>query len=350
MNYLKSFYSSPPSLSIKLNKNKHNFFQYISKENKIFLYPTYFDNDIISGEIELNLNDNKSIIVNSLSIYLIGILHNEKINLSEIIFQDTLELLGQTKRIEIINKITKFNFCFQPTSKPYETYIGESTQIRYYLNVVGNIITDEEFSKIEKKVEICCLKPVPKKICDEFYLNKENNKNININIGIENVIHVNIKLLKSNYCMDDEIVGKIKIVKSELKLNGIFLEIKKEEKIYLENKELVNTENMARYELAEGFPEEGDEIYFRYYLTGVKNLTPSYKNNNDDKDKNNKFEVKNFLTFEFNDDTGYQFFKNIEIAIYRMNLANILPKGEDKNEKENTGEKFISIKSQLKNK
>ena len=143
------------------------------------------------------------------------------------------------------------------------------------------------------------------------------------------------------------IAGKIKIVKSELKLNGIFLEIKKEEKIYLENKESVNTENMARYELAEGFPEEGDEIYFRYYLTGVKNLTPSYKNNNDEK---NKFEVKYFLTFEFNDDTGYQFFKNIEITIYRMNLTNILPKGEDKNEKENTGEKFISIKSQLKNK
>ena len=350
MNYIKSFYSSPPSLSIKLNKNKHNCFQYISKENNIFIYPTYFDNDKISGEIELNLNNNKSIIIKSLSIYLIGILHNEKMNLSEIIFQDTLELLGQKNPIEIINKITKFDFCFQPTNKPYETYIGESTQIRYYLNVVGNMIIDEEFSKIEKKVEICCLKPAPKKICDEFYLTKENNKNININIGLENVIHVNIKLLKSNYCMDDAIVGKIKIVKSNLKLNGIFLEIKKEEKINLENRDLEITENMARYELVEGFPEEGDEIYFRYYLTGVKNLTPSYKNNNDDKDKINKFEVKYFITFEFNDGTGYQFFKNIEITIYRMNLAKILPKGEDKNEKENTGEKFISVKSQLKNK
>ena len=352
MNYLKSFYSSSPSLIIKLKRNKHNFYQYISKDNKVFSYPTYFDNDKISGEIELNLNNNKSIIINSLSIYLIGILHNEKLNLSETIFQDIIEIIDQNNPINIINKITNFNFCFQPKNKPYETYLGNYTQITYYLNVIGNMIIDDNVSKIEKKLEICCLKPTPKKICDEFYLNKDNNKNKNINIGIENVIHVNINLLKSNYFMDDVIVGKIKIIKSELQLNGIFLEIKKEEKINFEKNNFTNSETMARYELVEGFPETGDEIYFRYYLSGVKNLTPSYNNNdNNDKDKKNIFEVRYFLAFEFNDDTGYQFFKNIEITIYRMNLNNIISKNDsnEKKDEENEKEKFISVKNQLKN-
>ena len=71
---------------------------------------------------------------------------------------------------------------------------------------------DDNFSKIEKKIEICCLKPALKKIYGDYYLNKDNNNSLSVNIGIENVILVNIKLLKTKYCLDDEIVGKMKIV------------------------------------------------------------------------------------------------------------------------------------------
>lgn len=77
------------------------------------------------------------------------------------------------------------------------------------------------------------MKPISKNICEDYFLNKNNNKEININIGIENVIHVKINLLKSKYCLDDEIIGKITIVKSETTLNNIFLEIKREEKLTL---------------------------------------------------------------------------------------------------------------------
>ena len=41
MNYIKSLYSSSPSISIKLDKNKHNFFQYITNTHT-FYFPTYF--------------------------------------------------------------------------------------------------------------------------------------------------------------------------------------------------------------------------------------------------------------------------------------------------------------------
>ena len=97
----------------------------------------------------------------------------------------------------------------------------------------------------------------------------------------------------------------------------------------------------ARYELVEGYPELWDEIHFRYYLNGVKNLTPSYKNenSNDNSDKEKKFEVRYFLTFEFNDNKGYQFFKHIEIMIYRMNLNNLNLQIDKKENKDK--EKFI---------
>ena len=351
MNYIKFFFSFSPSISIKLDKNNHNYFQYISKDNKILSYPTYYDKDKISGNIELDLNSNNSITVNSLLIYLTGILQNDNSKISEIIFQDEIQIIKKETPINIIDKNSIFNFSFNPKEKPYETYIGISTQIKYFLNVIANFVIDNSFSKIENKLEICCLKPATKEICDLYYLNKDNNKNLNINIGVENVIHVNIKLLKTKYCLDDVIIGKIKIVKSEIQLNNIFLEIKKEEKINVGNINFANCENMARYELVEGYPEEEDEIYFRYYLNGVKNISPSYYNMNKENKEEKKFEVRYFLSFEFNDDTGYQFFKNIEITIFRMNLNNLKIKDEKKEKKENNNEdKFISVKNELNNK
>ena len=343
MNYLKSLYESSPSVSIKLEPNNCKCFKYISKDNKIISYPTYYDNDKISGLIELKLNSNKSTIIDSIKILLIGIIQNK--NISEKIYEEILPILEANSSQTLINEITNFNFCFKQSFKPYESYFGECIQIKYYLKVIVNT-KKEDFSTetIENHLEICCLKPISKNICEDYFLNKNNNKEININIGIENVIHVKINLLKSKYCLDDEIIGKITIVKSETTLNNIFLEIKREEKININNLNLAYCQDLAKFELMEGIPEEGDEMFFRFYLNGVKNLSPSYYNI-DEKEK--KYEVRYFLTFEFNDDKGYQFFKNVEIEIYRMNLNNLIL---DNNNKENNKKTFISIKNKLNDK
>jgi len=343
MNYLKSLYESSPSVSIKLGTNNNKCFNYISKENKIISYPTYYDDDIISGIIELKLNSNKSTIIDSINILLIGILQNKN-NVSEKIYEEILPILEGYNPQALINEITNFNFCFKKSVKPYESYLGESIQIKYYLKVIANIKKEDISTEtIENQLEICCLKPIAKNICEDYFLNKNNNKEISINIGIENLIHVKINLLKTKYCLDDEIIGRISIVKSERTLNNIFLEIKREEKINIENLNLAFCQDLEKFELMEGIPEEGDEICFRYYLNGVKNLSPSYYNI-DEKEK--KFEVRYFLAFEFNDDQGYQFFKNVEIEIYRMNLNNLIVD----NNKENNKKTFISIKNKLNDK
>ena len=349
MNYFKSFYTYSPSVSIKLEPNNHKKFKYITKDNIIQSFPTYYDKDKISGNIELKLNNNKSILIESLNIYLLGLFQNNNAKISDKIFEDSIQIIGPNNPETIISEINNFNFVFEPKSKPYETYIGDSIQIIYVLTVIAKIKVNNNSQEINNQVGICCLKPATKKIYEEYYLNKEYNKNLNINIGVENVIHVNIKLFKTKYCLDDVIVGKIKINKSEIQLNNIFLEIKREEKTITGDTNLSNIQNLGKYELVEGYPETGDEIYFRYYLNGVKNLGPSYNNNKDDKDK--KYEVKYYVSFEFNDDQGYQFFKNIEIGIYRMYLDNILNQNEEdnKNNIENKNE-FLSVKKQLNKK
>lgn len=337
MEYLKFFYSSPPSIEINLKSNGHKSYKYITKDNKIIEYPTFYDNDEISGNIILKLNNTKSLIYEYVSINICGILtidsQNSKIKTE--IYKECQELTGKKSPNIITNEITNFSFNFTPKIKPYETYIGSLLQIRYYINAIIKTNNTNSPPLIEKQIEIVCLKLPKKEICDKIYLKEKNKEKKEINIGVENVIHVRINLLKTKFFLDDVIIGKIKIIKSEIELNNIFLTIKREEKYYQLDDIKVKNEDLSNYEIAEGFIEQGDELCFKYFLKNIKNLTPSYDYKNDN---NNKISVKYYLCFCFNDDQGYQFFKHIEIDIYRMNISDI-----DKEEA-----KFISIRNLMK--
>ena len=337
MEYLKFFYSSPPSIEINLKSNGHKSYKYITKDNKIIEYPTFYDNDEISGNIILKLNNTKSLIYEYVSINICGILtidsQNSKIKTE--IYKECQELTGKKSPNIITNEITNFSFNFTPKIKPYETYIGSLLQIRYYINAIIKTNNTNSPPLIEKQIEIVCLKLPKKEICDKIYLKEKNKEKKEINIGVENVIHVRINLLKTKFFLDDVIIGKIKIIKSEIELNSIFLTIKREEKYYQLDDIKVKNEDLSNYEIAEGFIEQGDELCFKYFLKNIKNLTPSYDYKNDN---NNKISVKYYLCFCFNDDQGYQFFKHIEIDIYRMNISDI-----DKEEA-----KFISIRNLMK--
>ena len=337
MEYLKFFYSSPPSIEINLKSNGHKSYKYITKDNKIIEYPTFYDNDEISGNIILKLNNTKSLIYEYVSINICGILtidsQNSKIKTE--IYKECQELTGKKSPNIITNEITNFSFNFTPKIKPYETYIGSLLQIRYYINAIIKTNNTNSPPLIEKQIEIVCLKLPKKEICDKIYLKEKNKEKKEINIGVENVIHVRINLLKTKFFLDDVIIGKIKIIKSEIELNSIFLTIKREEKYYQLDDIKVKNEDLSNYEIAEGFIEQGDELCFKYFLKNIKNLTPSYDYKNDN---NNKISVKYYLCFCFNDDQGYQFFKHIEIDIYRMNVSNI-------NKEE---AKFISIRNLMK--
>ena len=337
MEYFKFLYSSPPSLKINLTSNGHKTYKYITKDNEINEYPTFYDSDEISGNIELKLNNNKSLIYEYISINLYGILtiNSSKTKLSTEIYKESQELSTKKTPDIITNEISKFSFNFSPHIKPYETYIGSLYQIRYYIKAKIKTSNTNSPPLIDAQIEIACLKPAKKILCDEIYL-KQNIKEINI--GVENVIHVKINLMKTKFFLDDVIIGKMKIVKSEIELNNIKLVIKKEEKIFQLDDILVHNEDLSTYEIAEGLIEQGDELYFKYYLKNIKNLTPCY----DYKDENdkNKMNVKYFLCFCYNDDQGYEFFKHIEIDIYRMNINDMDIKEKNKD--------FISVKKIFK--
>lgn len=350
MNYLKSFLTSSPSIIINLDPNHHNLFTQLDEKTKKIIYlATFFDSDKISGKVLLKLNSSKILHPIEFSINLIGIIENMNYpNLSNIFFKEKFLI----KKPEIIkNEISQYDFLFPSKTKPYESYKGKFFNIKYFLKatllIKDNKSNNENNSKsncIENSVEICCIKPIAKEVLSD-YLNKEINKPLEVNIGVENIIHIKINLMKTKFFLDDIIIGKILIVKSKIQITNCFMTIKKEEKINIGNTSITKEYNLANFELIEGLPETKDEIFIRYYLNGVKNLTPTYE------DIEGKYSVKYFLGFEFHDNSNYDFFKNIVIDIYRMNVKDIkenISGSHDDNDNYDYN-KFISIKKALKN-
>ena len=139
MEYFKFLYKSQPSIEINLNSVNHNPFEYITKENKIIKYPSFYDNDEISGNIELKLNSNKSLIYEDVSIFLYGKITITNSTTSKIvteIFKESQDLTEKKSPNIITNEITNFNFTFSPKVKPYETYIGNLIQINYCIKAI----------------------------------------------------------------------------------------------------------------------------------------------------------------------------------------------------------------------
>lgn len=331
LNSIKSLYLTPPSIEIIVDENKHKKYKYVTKDNIIIEYPTFYDNDEISGKIKLKLNNNESLIYEYIEIILYGIIiinNPENKNLSESIkneiYKESKIILSKENKITpelIINEITNFDFDFIPKIKPFESYFGNLIQIKYFIK--ANIKTNNNTPPfIQNEKQICCLKIENKNICDNIIKLKNLEE---INIGVENIIHVKINLEKKNFFMDDVIKGKINIIKTENIINNISMIIKKEEKYFLNNDEVIaKTNELSYYEIAEGIIEQNDEFNFQFVLKNIKNLTPTY-DYKDDSDKNkNILSVKYFICFCFNDEHDYQFFKNIEINIHRMNLSDII--------------------------
>ena len=73
---------------------------------------------------------------------------------------------------------------------------------------------------------------------------------------------------------------------------------------------------MSTFQLLDGSPDVGIEIPIRLYLSGIRNLTPSFDNIDD------KFSVQYFLSIEFEDIEQRTFFRKVEIKLVRLNNMN----------------------------
>ena len=302
MDYFLSFIkSNQPSININLNKNSHKKF----KINNNIEFPVYFLNDKISGEILIELNQNKFLEHKGIKINLIGIIQKQ----NEILNKFYDDYLNLTSNEKINNEITKINFNFLIKKNiEYESFYGTFIKIKYFLLVT---IFLENNKNLSNKKEIVILKPI---LIEDY--KKLTNSSIKINFGVENLINVILEINKTNFFLRDIIFGRIIFVDLNVIIKTMFIQIIRKENLNFNNEFSSETIVLNTFEIMDDNTEKNSEIPIRFYLNGIKNLTPNYEN------IDRKIKIEYFLNIEIIDVNNNRFYKKIEIKLTRLNKMN----------------------------
>ena len=277
--------------------------------------PTFYGSEPIKGSIQISLNNSQKLKHSGIKIELIGeidihINDNETENpLNNNQFNRFLSLTNNISKQGTLNKeINLFNFEFKGVEKQYDSYRGKKFSIKYILLVTINI----GLSSITKEKEICifnCDRNLKK--INKLFKKEDINNKVKVEIGVENLLHVCFELDRKNYHLKDVVTGKISFKKINLELENMSLKIIKIESLFGKEGEI---EPLGIYEIMDGSPSSTEDIiYFKMYLKGYNNLSETIKN-----EMNNNINVSYYISLEICDTENRNFFKKIEINLFRL--------------------------------
>ena len=277
--------------------------------------PTFYGSEPIKGSIQISLNNSQKLKHSGIKIELIGeidihINDNETENpLNNNQFNRFLSLTNNISKQGTLNKeINLFNFEFKGVEKQYDSYRGKKFSIKYILLVTINI----GLSSVTKEKEICifnCDRNLKK--INKLFKKEDINNKVKVEIGVENLLHVCFELDRKNYHLKDVVEGKICFKKINLELENMSLKIIKIESLFGKEGEI---EPLGIYEIMDGSPSSTDDIiYFKMYLKGYNNLSETIKN-----EMNNNINVSYYISLEICDTENRNFFKKIEINLFRL--------------------------------
>ena len=278
-------------------------------------YQTFYGSEPIKGSLKLILSNNQKINHSGIKIELIGQIdihinengeENTNINNSGNQFNRFLSLSNYIcKQGTLSKELNIFNFEFKSVEKQYDTYRGKKFSIKYLLLVTMNI----GLNNITKEKEICIFN------CDKNYQNLkkifQDEKNIRVEIGIENLLHVYFELDKKNYHLKDVITGKVCFKKINLEIENMSLKIVKIESLFGKEGEI---DPLGVLEIMDGSPSSTEDIiYFKMYLKAYNNLSQTISN-----EMNNNINVSYYISLEICDNENRNFFKKIGINLFRL--------------------------------
>ena len=277
--------------------------------------PTFYGSEPIKGSVQISLNNNSSRLNHSgIKIELIGEIdihanenEEENNNINNNQFNRFLSLTNNLSSQGVLNRDNNiYDFEFKSIEKQYDSYRGKKFSIKYLLLVT----IETGLSSIKKEKEICifnCDKNL--KRINELFINDKNK--IKVEIGVESLLHLCFELDRKNYHLKDTITGRVSFKKINLELENMSLRIIKIESLFGKEGEI---EPLGLYEIMEGSPTSTEDIiYFKMYLKGFNNISQTIKN-----EMNNNIRVSYYLCLEICDSENRNFFKKIEINLFRL--------------------------------
>lgn len=169
---------------------------------------------------------------------------------------------------------------------------------------------------VGKGINAKCQKDIPFWVrnYDEPRQEDESLKPLQMEVGIEDCLHIEFEYSKGHYHLKDTVTGKIYFLLVRIKLKYMEIEIRRRETVRVGSSPRNETDIIGKYEIMDGAPVRGETVPIRIFLTPY-DLTPSYNN------VHNKFTVKYFLNLVLVDEEDRRYFKQQEIQLFRRKEA-----------------------------
>ena len=270
----------------------------LNPNGEITTLPYLQDQETVSGKIIINCSQCKNFEHKGIKLELLGCIENITDP------KDILKFISLTSELESIgilnNEVNTYPFQFKNVQKQYESFRGESRNIKYYLR----LSIDTKFRTLLYEQEFLVRNPEPVSILSE------NNQPIKLEVGIEDWLHLVFDLDSRNFGLKDIALGRVTFKKVSIRLKSMEVQIIRKEVVNIAGIAPLN-KVLARFEIMDGGPIKNETIPIRFFLKPY-DLTPTLTN------INNKFSVQYYINIVLTDVEERKYFKQHEIFFHRI--------------------------------
>lgn len=261
-------------------------------------------NETVSGSVEISIPAGKKLEHLGIKIEMIGLI--------ELYFDrsNSLKFTTLVRELEAASTLTSsksYPFEF-PTEKPYETYSGMNTRLRYFVRVTmtrnyNNSVSEEKDFVVQNQ-QLALAQQIA---------NEPPQQPVKLEVGIEDCLHIEFEYDRQKYHLKDVILGKIFFLLVRIKIKHMELAVIRREAAGTGPNTYNESENVTKFELMDGAPVKGECIPIRMFLSTL-DLTPTYRS------VNNTFSVKYYLNLVLVDEEDRRYFKQQEVIFWRKDV------------------------------
>mmetsp|Transcript_26769 Transcript_26769/g.103987 ORF Transcript_26769/g.103987 Transcript_26769/m.103987 type:complete len:267 (-) Transcript_26769:575-1375(-) len=223
--------------------------------------PLYGHRDSVSGKVTVSVKEGKALQTLGVRIEFVGtieLLYDRDQN------QEFVSLIRELDEPGVITGTKQYAFAFSDVEKAFDTYSGLNVQLRYFLRVtIQRPHTSPDFKK-EFDIAVQHTQPEP-----------EINNSIRMEVGIEDVLHIEFDYDRSKYHTTDVVRGWIYFVLAKIKIKRMEIELKRKESAGPAGTNVHNeTDTIGKFEVMDGAPVRSEKIPIRLFLSAYDSLTP----------------------------------------------------------------------------
>ena len=288
-----------PTVEILINENPGRKRQkLVEPSGTITRLPTLASSENVTGKVIINLNSSKTFEHKGIKLELLGSIQTAKDQ------KDIMRFISLSKELSSPNTLnrdkTTFPFAFNNAPKQHETYRGASKNVKYILRLT----IETRFRSLTYDQEFFVINPQPITSLDD-----EDNKPIQLEFDIDNVLHVLFDVQKSHYGVKGMLEGCFTFLKVGNRFSAMEMQIIRKE---VENVSGAkpDTKVIVRYEIMDGGPIKNEVIPFVLDLKPYK-LGPTMIN------IGNKFSVRYYINLVLNYDQS-RVDRQHEIVLHRI--------------------------------